>query len=124
MIDTNHIRVVILAEQDAARKHLPLFLEQNDDFHLVGVASSMKEAVRLCDQYHPDMLLMNLLTPDTSETTFLEQIAKTYPNIQIVALTDFKDESLIRMALQVGAIGCQLNDVSPVQVFVGSEVIL
>jgi NarL family two-component system response regulator LiaR len=124
VIDTNHIRVVILDEQGAARKSWPLFLEKIDGVHLVGVASSIKEAIRQCDQFHPDMLLMNLSMPNTSETAFMEQIGNSYPDIQIVAITDFKDENLIRTALQVGALGCLLNNVSSAQVFVGSEVVL
>jgi NarL family two-component system response regulator LiaR len=122
--NVNPIRVVILDDRDIARKSLASFLENTDDFQLIGMASACKEALRLCEQLDPDMLLMNLPLPDSDEAAFMEQIGNTYPHIQIVAVTDFKDEALVRAALEVGTVGCLLNDMPATQVFVGSEVVL
>jgi DNA-binding NarL/FixJ family response regulator len=110
MLDLNRVRVMVLDEQESVRNSLADFLENNDSLELVGTAANGMEAFSLFNVVNPDMVLMNLPMPDTYEATMMQQIGETHPTVQIVALSNIKDENLVRTALQVGVISCLLND--------------
>lgn len=112
MTTPNRIRVMIVDDHEMVRSGLAVFLEINDDFELVGEASNGAEAIRLCDERHPDILLMDLVMPGTDGITAMQRIREAHPDIQMIALTSFKDEELVRAALQAGAIGYLLKNVS------------
>jgi NarL family two-component system response regulator LiaR len=94
------------------RSGLEVFLETCDDLALVGEASSGNEAVRLCTELQPDVVLMDLLMPGMDGVSATRAIRQTNPNIQIIALTSFKDRELVQEALQAGAIGYLLKNIS------------
>lgn len=103
---------MIVDDHEMVRSGLAVFLEISDDFELVGEASNGTEAIRLCDELHPDVLLMDLVMPGIDGITAMRNIREICPNVQIIALTSFKDEELVRAALQAGAISYLLKNVS------------
>lgn len=108
----NRIRVMIVDDHEMVRSGLAVFLEINGDFELVAQASSGAEAIRLSAELHPDVMLMDLIMPGIDGVTAIQRIREVHPDIQIIALTSFKDEELVRSALQAGAIGYLLKNVS------------
>jgi NarL family two-component system response regulator LiaR len=94
------------------RRGLATFLKVYDDFELVGEASSGQEAVKFCAQHQPDVVLMDMVMPDMDGASATKLIRQQYPSIQVLALTSFKEESLVKGALQAGAIGYLLKDVT------------
>jgi NarL family two-component system response regulator LiaR len=94
------------------RRGLATFLKVYDDLELVGEASSGQEAVQLCGQQQPDVVLMDMVMPEMDGANATRLIRQKYPSIQVLALTSFKEESLIKGALQAGAIGYLLKDVT------------
>lgn len=97
------IRILTVDDHKVVRKGLEVFLDVFNDFILIGEATSAQEAIILCDETEPDVVLMDLMMPEISGIEAIEQIHETYPNIRIIALTSFADESLIRDALNAGA---------------------
>jgi len=83
-----------------------------DDLELVGEADSGEAAVQLCGQVLPDVILMDLMMPDMDGASATRLIRQQYPKVQVVVLTSFQEEGLVRNALQAGAIGYLLKDVS------------
>lgn len=112
MNEIKPIRVIIVDDHDMVRSGLEVFLETCDDLALVGEASSGNDAVRLCTELQPDVVLMDLLMPDMDGVSATRAIRQTNPNIQIIALTSFKDRELVQEALQAGAIGYLLKNIS------------
>jgi NarL family two-component system response regulator LiaR len=112
MNEIQPIRVIIVDDHDMVRSGLEVFLETCDDLALVGEASSGYEAVRLCTELQPDVVLMDLLMPGMDGVSATRAIRQTNPNIQIIALTSFKDRELVQEALQAGAIGYLLKNIS------------
>lgn len=110
MSETTPIRVMLVDDHDMVRRGLAVFLETFDDFLLVGEASTGHDAVRLCETAKPDVVLMDLLLPDMDGVTTTQTIRRTYPNIQVVALTSYKEEELVQAALQAGAIAYLLKN--------------
>ncbi len=109
---TPSIRVLLVDDHLMVRRGLATFLKVYDDLELVGQASDGQEAVQLCDQYHPDVVLMDMVMPGMDGASATRLIRQQSPSIQVLALTSFKEENLVKGALQAGAIGYLLKDVT------------
>jgi len=106
------IRVVVVDDHSVVRSGLAAFLLAFDDLQLVGEAGSGQEAVALCASVEPDVVLMDLIMPEMDGAAATEAIRRTRPDVQVIALTSFKEEDLVQRALQAGAIGYLLKNVS------------
>jgi len=94
------------------RTGLATFLEVSDDLDLVGQATNGQEAVELCEQFQPDVILMDLVMPEMDGVTATRIIRERWPQVQVIALTSFQDKKLVQDALQAGAISYLLKNVS------------
>lgn len=94
------------------RKGLGVFLMSYDDLELVGEASNGKEGVALCAERHPDVVLMDLMMPIMDGITATRLIHQDFPDSQVIVLTSFGEERLIKDALVAGAISYLFKKVS------------
>ena len=94
------------------RRGLATFLTVFDDLQLVGEAESGKAAIQLCAKTLPDVILMDMVMPEMDGATATRAIRQQFPQAQVIALTSFKEGELIKNALEAGAIGYLLKDVS------------
>jgi len=106
------IRVMIVDDHGIVRGGLSTFLMTCEDMELVGEAANGEQALKLCSQVEPDVILMDLVMPGMDGATATRLIREQYPAIQVIALTSFKEQELVEGALQAGAIGYLLKDVS------------
>ena len=112
MSASNPIRVMIVDDHDMVRRGLIAFLRVKADLELVAEASDGQEAVDLCEQVRPDVVLMDLVMPGMDGTAATQIIRQRWPHVQVVALTSFEERELVRGALQAGAISYLLKNVS------------
>jgi NarL family two-component system response regulator LiaR len=112
MKDNKLIRVMLVDDHAMVRSGLGAFLYAYDDLELVGEASSGEQAITLCQHMKPDVVLMDLVMPGIDGATATSQIREKCPNIQVIALTSYKEDDLVENALQAGAIGYLLKDIS------------
>ena len=112
MSSSQPIRVMLVDDHLMVRRGLATFLKVFDDLELVGEAESGAAAVQLCAQLLPDVVLMDMMMPDMDGPTTTRLIRQQYPQVQVVALTSYKEQELVQNALQAGAIGYLLKDVS------------
>ncbi len=105
------IRVMLVDDHAVVRSGLKAFLMVFDDMQLVGEASSGQEAIQLIERVQPDVVLMDLIMPDLDGAATTRSIRTRWPNIQVVALTSFREDDLVKSALQAGAIGYLLKNV-------------
>src|SRR5688572_26704145 len=108
----NRIRVLITDDHALVRTGLRFFLLASDDLELVGEAGSGEEALQLCAKVHPDVVLMDLIMPGMNGLTAIRTIRERWPHIQIITLTNFQEAGLVQEALQAGAMGYLLKNVS------------
>ncbi len=109
---SSRIRVMVVDDHTMVRRGLATFLKVFDDLELVGEAASGQSAIQLCALQPPDVVLMDMVMPDMDGATATRLIRKQSSSIQVLALTSFKEEILVQSALQAGAIGYLLKDVS------------
>ena len=106
------VRVMLVDDHTMVRKGLATFLNVFDDLQLVGEAENGAGAIKLCGEVLPDVVLMDMVMPDMDGAAATKMIRQKYPHIQILVLTSFKEGELIKNALEAGAIGYLLKDVS------------
>jgi two-component system, NarL family, response regulator LiaR len=105
MSDTqNRIKVVIVDDHAMLRKGLAVFLLSYSDLQLVGEAANGEEALVLCAEMRPDIVLMDLMMPIMDGVSATRLIRRDYPETQVIALTSFGEETLIKGVLEAGAI--------------------
>jgi NarL family two-component system response regulator LiaR len=112
MSENRKIRVLIVDDHAVVRSGLAAFLYAYDDLELAGEASSGEEAVRMCRQSAPDVVLMDVIMPEMNGAEATLAIREHCPDVQVIALTSFKDEDLMQKVLQAGAIGYLFKNVS------------
>jgi two-component system, NarL family, response regulator LiaR len=112
MSEITPIRVMIVDDHDMVRNGLEVMLETCDDLEMVGQANSGEQALRLCVDLQPDVVLMDLVMPAMNGVETTQAMREQYPHTQIIALTSFKEKDLVQDALQAGAIGYLLKNVS------------
>ncbi|MEI7849047.1 MAG: response regulator transcription factor [Chloroflexota bacterium] len=106
------IRVMLVDDHAMVRRGLAGFLKVSGDLQLVGEANNGQAAIQLCDEIRPDVVLMDMVMPGMDGVTATRIICQKYPQIRVVVLTSFNDGELIMTALEAGAIGYLLKDVS------------
>jgi NarL family two-component system response regulator LiaR len=106
------IRVMLVDDHAVVRSGLSAFLYVFDDLELVAEAKDGKEALEICEKEKPDVILMDLVMPVMDGAAATKAIRQKWPEIQVVALTSFKEDGLVQAALQAGAIGYLLKNVS------------
>jgi NarL family two-component system response regulator LiaR len=109
---SSSIRVMIVDDHAMVRRGLAAFLKTKVDLELVGEASDGEEALEMCEQVQPDVVLMDLVMPKVDGTSATRAIRERWPHVQVIALTSFQEKKLVQEALQAGAISYLLKNVS------------
>jgi NarL family two-component system response regulator LiaR len=94
------------------RSGLATFLRAFDDLELVGEAKNGYEAVNLCREKQPDVILMDLMMPEMDGIAATQAILADYPEIKIIAMTSFEEEELVQGVLAAGAISYLIKNVT------------
>lgn len=112
MADSDPIRVMIVDDHGMVRRGLMTYLKNEADVQVVGEARDGQEAVQLCAQLQPDVILMDLMMPKLDGVAATHLIRKQWPQVHVIALTSFGEKELVQNALQAGAIGYLLKNAS------------
>lgn len=103
---------VLIAEDNEL---VSLTLEEqltNLGYTVVGVARTGNEAVRLCAQLTPDIVIMDMQMPELGGDAAAQQIAKQHPT-PVIMLTAYSDSEHIRKAESSGALGYLVKPINP-----------
>jgi NarL family two-component system response regulator LiaR len=103
---------MIVDDHAMVRRGLSTFLKVKPDLELVGEARNGQEALLVCEQVGPDVVLMDLVMPEMDGMAATRAIRDRWPEVQIIALTSFQERDLVQKALQAGAISYLLKNVS------------
>jgi len=106
------IRVMIVDDHAVVRSGLSAFLLAYDDLEHVGDATGGAEAVSQCMSLRPDVILMDLVMPDVDGAEATRRIKEACPEVQVIALTSYKEDDLVQGALKAGALSYLLKNVT------------
>jgi two-component system, NarL family, response regulator LiaR len=109
---TEPTRVMIVDDHAMVRSGLAAFLSVADDCVLVGEAESGAQALRLCAEVQPDVVLMDLIMPGMNGVATTRAVRERFPAVQVIALTSFPEDRLIQEVLEAGALSYLLKNVS------------
>lgn len=97
------IRILIVDDVAETRENVRKLLQFEAEFDVVGAARSGREAIQLCDELKPDVVLMDINMPDMDGIAATEAIRQRMPAVQIVILSVQNDSNYMRRAMLAGA---------------------
>lgn len=106
------IKVLIVDDQHLIREGLSMMLSLYDGIHIIGEATNGQEAIQLLEYEEVDLLLMDIRMPIMDGVEATKQIKEKHPDVKILILTTFDEDEYIFEALQNGADGYLLKDIS------------
>jgi DNA-binding NarL/FixJ family response regulator len=105
------IKLLLADDQQLFTDNLKLMLETlSEDIRVIGIASNGREAVDMAEEEQPDIILMDVSMPVLDGVEAAKILHQKYPEIKIVMLTTFPDDSYVKDALYYGAYGYILKN--------------
>jgi DNA-binding NarL/FixJ family response regulator len=104
------IRVLVADDHGIVRKGLRFVLERQDDLEVIGEASDGREAVRICEQASPNVVVMDIAMPQLNGLDAAAQIVRHSPEIKVIILSMHADEDYLVRALNSGVKAYLLKD--------------
>jgi DNA-binding NarL/FixJ family response regulator len=107
---TEPISILIVDDHEVVRKGLRSYLDTLPNYRVIGEASTGEEAIKIVEEFIPDVVLMDLIMPGMDGVETTRRIKKISPRTQVVVLTSFHEDSHIFPALKAGATSYILKD--------------
>ncbi|GIH16366.1 DNA-binding response regulator [Rugosimonospora africana] len=109
------VRVLLADDETLVRAGFRVLLERAPDIEVVAEASDGDEAIALTRAHRPDVVLMDVRMPGTDGLTATRRILGDgrLPGVRVVVLTTFELDEYVYGALQAGASGFLLKDLTP-----------
>jgi DNA-binding NarL/FixJ family response regulator len=118
------VRVVVVDDQEVVREAFASLLQTQPDFRVVATASDGSEAVRICRERAPDVVVMDVRMPQMDGIEATRRLAGSPgPRPRILILTTFDLDEYVYDALRAGASGFLLKDVTAERLFDAVRVI-
>ena len=96
------VNIIIIDDHTVLKDTLSDLLNGLQDFNVVATGSDAKDSVSLCEQYNPDVVLMDVCTANNSSgITYGGIIKKTFPKTKVIAMTGMLDITFIKEARNV-----------------------
>jgi DNA-binding NarL/FixJ family response regulator len=114
--ENRKLNILLADDQALIRESLKTFLcNYADDMDVGATARNGKEAVRLAEERHPDIVLMDVRMPEMDGVEAVRIIKQNHPDIKILMLSTYDEDEFVRSALLAGASGYLLKDISPTE---------
>jgi DNA-binding NarL/FixJ family response regulator len=110
---SDHVRVVLVDDDDLMRAGLRSVLSSDETIDVVGEAGHGREAVERIQELRPDLVLMDIRMPDLDGISATREVLATSPDVKVVVLTTFEQDDYIFDALSAGASGFLLKRTQP-----------
>ncbi|MBG0564206.1 response regulator [Actinoplanes aureus] len=110
-------RLVVVDDQDVVRAAFEVLLATQPDFTVVGSAADGEQAVRICRDLHPDVVLMDIRMPGMDGIEATRRLVGATGPPRVLILTTFDLDELVYAALDAGASGFLLKDATAERLF-------
>jgi DNA-binding NarL/FixJ family response regulator len=109
------IKILLAEDHKIVREGTRQLLEQSPDMEVIGEASDGMEAVKLADDLHPDVIVMDVRLPRLNGIQATRTITGRFPEIRVLILSAYDDDSYVFPLLEAGASGYLLKTASGVE---------
>jgi DNA-binding NarL/FixJ family response regulator len=110
------IRVVVADDHPVFRTGLRTLVQESDLLEFAGDAADGRQAVEVCAQAGPDVVLMDIRMPEVSGIDATRQILGARPDTGVLMLTMLEDDTSVFAAMRAGARGYILKGADPDQI--------
>ncbi|MGQ9572054.1 MAG: response regulator [Dehalococcoidia bacterium] len=108
-------RVLLADDHAIVRAGLRMILAAEPDMTIVGEAADSESALRMTEETHPDVVVMDISMPGMSGLEAVRRAKESVPDTQVVVLTMHEDERYFFQALEAGASGYVIKGASPAE---------
>lgn len=106
---TDTIRIFIVDDHPVVRDGLSAILSTQPDLEVIGEAENGRQALDLCMEHQPDLLLLDLEMPEMDGVEVIRRLENASPNTRVIVFTAFDTDDRIMSALEAGAQGYLLK---------------
>ncbi len=104
------INILLVDDQNLIRQGLKALLELEPDLQVIGEAENGQIAIDLVKKLQPNIVLMDIRMPIMDGVTATKEICRQFPDVNILVLTTFDDDTYVSAAIKYGARGYLLKD--------------
>lgn len=95
------ITIALADDHNVMRQGLRSLLEAEPDFRVIGEAGDGREAIRLIGEFHPDVLVLDMVMPGMNGVEVIQQVRQF--KTSVVVLSMFGTEGYVHKAMRAGA---------------------
>ena len=106
------IRIMIVDDHPVVRQGLRSLLTGHPDLEIIGEAEDGAEVLPFLADHSVDVILLDIQMKGQNGIDVARRVRVAHPNIKVVILTTYDDESLLRAAMEAGVHGYLLKNIS------------
>jgi two-component system response regulator DevR len=104
-------RILLVDDHEIVRLGLKALLERHPNFEVVAEAITAREAVEKVENFHPDVVVMDIRLPGGSGIEACEEISDRFPDSKVIMLTSYAEDEMLFSAIRAGAAGYVLKQI-------------
>jgi DNA-binding NarL/FixJ family response regulator len=117
------IRVLLAEDHTIVRKGLLALLQGQSGIEVVAEAEEGRQAVRLTEQFRPDVVLMDLSMPGLNGLEATRQIVERIPGTKVLVLTRHMNQEYVDRILEAGALGYLVKKSAPEELVIAIQAV-
>ena len=107
------VRLLLVDDHTLMRAGLRMLLQNLPGIEIVKEAGNGREALRLVEAHHPQIVLMDIAMPILNGLDATALIKRDFPETKVLILSMYANEEYVVRALETGAAGYLLKDAAP-----------
>jgi len=108
--ENSAIRIALVDDNLQTHRSVEAILRAIPDINLVAQAANGEEALQLCEQHNPDIVLMDVIMPVMDGIQAAKKLRESHPQIKVLVLSSFQDHESVHTMLRNGAVGYLTKD--------------
>ena len=117
------LRIVLADDHGLLRAGLKSLLEEDPEIEIVGETGNGREAVRLCRELSPDIIIMDVTMPELNGIEASRQLKAECPGTKVISVSMHSSRRFVVAMLRAGAVGYLLKDAASEELFTALSVV-
>ncbi len=117
------IKIFFVDDERLLLESLSVFFSTDEEFEVVGSASSAEEALEKLAHVHPDVMLVDLNMAGIGGVRLIGEVKRRMPEVRMLVLSTYYDDQSITSALSEGADGYILKSVSSSEIIEAARMV-